>query len=87
MAVIVWVPMLSDDVAKVALADASRGTVANGVAPSLNVTVPVAPDGVTEAVRVTAVPKVTGFGGEAVTAVVVEAFWTVTVIVDDVLPA
>jgi hypothetical protein len=58
--------------------------VPNVVLPSTNVTVPVAVDGVTVAVKVTEEPYVDGFADEA-SATVVFALFTVCVSVDDVL--
>jgi len=55
------------------------------VAPSRNVTIPVAVEGVTVAVNVTACPKVDGFTFVP-TAVVVFALFTVCVKGDEVLP-
>jgi len=55
------------------------------VLPSLNVTVPVAVDGVTVAVNVTDAPNVEGFADED-TAVVVDALLTVCVRAEEVLP-
>jgi hypothetical protein len=60
--------------------------VPNGVAPSLNVTVPVAVDGVTVAVNVTPCPKVEGVT-EVVNAVLVDTWVTVCVIPAEVLAA
>jgi ribosomal protein S5 len=53
------------------------------VAPSLNVTIPVAVDGNTIAVKVTVAPKADGLGLD-VTTVAVEAFDTVWVIAGEV---
>jgi hypothetical protein len=61
-----------------------RDPVPNVVLPSLNVTVPVAIDGETVAVKVTDVPYVDGFRDE-VSATVVFALFTVCVNVDEVL--
>jgi hypothetical protein len=61
-----------------------RVPVPSVVLPSLKVTVPVAVDGVTVAVKVSDAPYVDGFADE-VTAVVVFALLTVWVRVDDVL--
>jgi hypothetical protein len=55
------------------------------VVPSLNVTVPVASEGVTVAVSVTDKPYVDGFA-EEVSVTVVFALLTVWVSTDDVLP-
>jgi hypothetical protein len=59
--------------------------VPNVLLPSLNVTVPVADEGVTVAVKVTEVPNVEGFLDEA-TVVVEVALLTVWVSAEDVLP-
>jgi hypothetical protein len=61
-----------------------RVPVPSVVLPSLNVTVPVAAEGVTVAVNVTDTPYADGFADDA-TPVVVDALLTVCVNVDDVL--
>jgi hypothetical protein len=67
----VAVPLLTVPVPSVAL-------------PSMNVTVPVAPEGVTVAVKATAAPYVDGFRDET-TATVAFALFTVCVRIADVL--
>ncbi len=62
--------MLNDDVVNLATPP-DTGALPRVVAPSLKVTVPVAPDGETVVVRVTRAPNKAGFG-EAATEVVVE---------------
>jgi hypothetical protein len=90
MAVIEWVPVVSDDVVKVATAPESVPVPRKAV-PSMKVIDPVGVGppvdggaGITCAVSVTVWPRLVGLG-EAVSVVVVLACWTVTVIPVEVL--
>jgi hypothetical protein len=71
--VIVWLPPVSEDVVKLPIPLLS-GTVARVDAPSLNLTVPVAVDSLSVAVKVTACPNVDGFRLDASARVVPAAF-------------
>ena len=78
-----WEPTDSVEVVKVAF-PLLIVPVPSVLVPSLKVTVPVAPDGVTVAVNVTEVPKVDGFADELKPRVVL-VLLTVWVSVGDVL--
>jgi len=69
MAVRVWLPTGRPEAVKLAV-PLAMGWVLSVVVPSLKVTVPVAVEGITAAVRVTTCPKTAGFG--ETTIVVVE---------------
>jgi hypothetical protein len=81
--VIEWLPRASDEVESDAVPPES-GELPSEVAPSKNVTVPVATAGVTVAESVTLSPTTEGFG-EVVTAVVVVGLFTTCVTAGDVL--
>ena len=90
-AVMVRLPATTADVVKVATPDPFTVPVPSVVAPSLNVTVPVAVPApgtvtVTDAIKVTVCPKVEGFSDEFVIVVVVNAWFTVCVRTAEVAP-
>jgi hypothetical protein len=84
VAVTEWDPTVRLEVDRVATPPL-RVPLPNEVAPSMNVTVPVPPDGETVAVKVTAWPEAEGFRLD-VSPVVVPALFTVSETTPEVLP-